>query len=58
MNCSATYKGKTTKEIINGKTYIIEIGKNSNLVFVGKIKLPYKSIHDFLNDWTNIIQGV
>lgn len=55
---SATYQGKTTKEIIKGKTYIIQVNKNSMMVCVGKLKLPYKNIYDFLNDWSNIILGI
>lgn len=51
---SATYKGKSTSEIKHGKTYIIEINKNSMIVNVGKLKLPYKSLWEFLNNWDNI----
>ncbi|QYS86322.1 hypothetical protein JJC03_15590 [Flavobacterium oreochromis] len=58
QSISATYTGKTTNDIVNGKTYIIQVNKNSMIVNVGKVKIPYKSIYDFLGNWTNLMQEV
>lgn len=56
LKLKAKYIGKTCAGFDANTVYEIELNNNSNIVFQVKnnIRKPYKSLTEFLKDWTDI----